>query len=149
MEIQVAEHGTVGQIMTKRVTSLSPQNSVLEAVNLFTECGFRHIPVVDAAGKLAGVLSDRDVLRAMIRNPHSDRTSIASIMVKEPVTAKPDMPLIDVIDVVIFHRIGCLPILDGAGKLCGIVTTTDLLGAFHDLLHRTQPARQRKPSGAA
>jgi CBS domain-containing membrane protein len=148
MEIRV-EQSTVSDVMTRKVTSLSPQNSVLEAVNLFTECGFRHLPVVDAAGKLAGVLSDRDVLRAMVRTPHSDRTSIASIMVREPVTALPDMPLTDVIDVVIFHRIGCLPILDAAGKLCGIVTTTDLLGAFHDLLHRMQPARQRKSPGAA
>ena len=148
MEIRV-EHSTVGHIMTQRVTSLSPENSVMEAVNLFTECGFRHIPVIDAAGKLAGVLSDRDVLRAMVRTPHSDRTTIASIMVREPVTATPDMPLTDVIDVVIFHRIGCLPILDGAGTVCGIVTTTDLLGAFHDLLHRIQPIHQRKSSGAA
>ena len=135
--------------MTQKVTALSPQNSVLEAVNVFTECGFRHLPVVDAAGKFVGVLSDRDVLRAMIRKSQSDRTSIESIMVREPVTARPDMPLADAIDVVIFHRIGCLPILDAAGKLCGIVTTTDLLGAFHDLLHRMQPVRQRKPPGAA
>ena len=148
MEIRV-ERSTVGQIMTQKMTSLSPQNSVMEAVNLFSECGFRHLPVVDAAGKFVGVLSDRDVLRAMIRTPHSDRTSIESIMVREPVTARAEMPLTDVIDVVIFHRIGCLPILDAAGKLCGIVTTTDLLGAFHDLLHRMQPVRQRKPPGAA
>ena len=135
--------------MTQKVTALSPQNSVLEAVNLFTECGFRHLPVVDATGKFVGVLSDRDVLRAMIRKSQSDRTSIESIMVREPVTGRPDMPLADAIDVVIFHRIGCLPILDAAGKLCGIVTTTDLLGAFHDLLHRMEPVRHRKPSGAA
>ena len=148
MEIRV-EHSTVEQIMTAKVTSLAPQNSVLEAMNLFAECGFRHLPVVDAAGKLAGVISDRDVLRAMVRTPHSDRTSIASIMVREPVTATPDMPLADVIDVVTFHRIGCLPVLNAAGKLCGIVTTTDLLGAFHDLLHRMEPAPKRRPSGAA
>jgi CBS domain-containing protein len=148
MEIRV-EHSTVKQIMTQRVTSLPPQSSVLEAVNLFTECGFRHLPVVDATGKLAGVISDRDVLRAMVRTPHSDRMSIASVMVREPVTATPDMPLADVIDVVIFHKIGCLPILDASGKLCGIVTTTDLLGAFHDLLHRMEPTARRRPSGAA
>jgi CBS domain-containing protein len=142
MEIGV-EHSTVGQIMTQRVTSLSPENSVLEAVNLFTECGFRHLPVVDASGKLAGVVSDRDVLRAMVRTPHSDRTPISSVMARDPVTATADMPLADVIDVVVFHRIGCMPILDTAGKLCGIVTTTDLLGAFHDLLHRIQPRHHR------
>ena len=148
MEIRV-EQSRVDQIMTRKVTSLSPESSVLEAVNLFTECGFRHLPVLDAAGKLAGVVSDRDVLRAMVRNPHSDRTSIASVMVREPVTAAPDMPLADVIDVVIFHRIGCLPILDAAGKLCGIVTTTDLLGAFHDLLHRIRPTPRRQTPRAS
>jgi CBS-domain-containing membrane protein len=51
------------------------------------------------------------------------------------------MPIADAIDVVVFKRINCLPVLDGAGKVCGLVTTTDLLGTFHNLLYRARGRR--------
>jgi CBS domain-containing protein len=131
---------TVGEIMTAQVTTLAPESSLLDAVNLFAECGFRHILVLDANGALAGVLSDRDALRFMARTRDAKGTVVASIMTREPATATRDMAVVDAIDVVVFHRINCLPVVDEAGKVCGILTTTDLLGAFHNLLERLAPA---------
>jgi len=125
---------TVADVMTQEVTSLAPDRSVLEAVNLFGECGFRHLLIVDAGGSLAGVLSDRDALRSMARTHDPERTPVSSVMARDLVVATPEMPLASAIDLLVFHRINCLPVVDQANRACGIVTTTDVLRAFRNLL---------------
>jgi acetoin utilization protein AcuB len=127
--------------MTPAVTTLTAEASVVDAVNLFGECAFRHIPVVDDDGQLCGIISDRDALRSMARKEPPLSTQVSAIMSRDLVTATPDTPLEDAIDLVVFHRINCLPVVD-AGRLCGIVTTTDLLAAFHQLLHSSRPRRR-------
>ena len=131
----------VGDVMTPEVTTVTAEASVLDAVNLFGECAFRHILVVDGAGALCGIVSDRDALRSMARKEAPASTQVSTIMSRDLVIATADMPLEDAIDLVVFHRINCLPVID-AGRLCGIVTTTDLLAAFHQLLHSAKRRRR-------
>jgi CBS domain-containing protein len=57
-------------------------------------------------------------------------------MTREVATATPHMGLKTAIDIVVFKKINCLPVLDGGGEVCGIITTTDLLGGFHEMLSR-------------
>ena len=129
---------TVADVMTPEVTTLALDRTILDAVQLFGESGFRHVLVVDGAGRLEGVVSDRDALRALARGHDAGATKVASIMAREPVVTGSDTPLADAIDLVVFHRIHCLPVVDAAGTLRGIVTTTDLLGAFRTLLGHTR-----------
>jgi len=63
---------TVGDVMTTQVKSVSPDASVEEAMALFDECMFRHLVVVDADGRLAGVICDRDVLRQAVKGSDPD-----------------------------------------------------------------------------
>jgi acetoin utilization protein AcuB len=128
--------GTVADVMTAGVTSLAPDRSVLDAVSVFGECGFRHLLIVDGDGNLAGVLSDRDALRSMARTHDPERTRVATVMARDLIVATPDMPLADAIELLVVHRINCLPVVDPSGKACGIVTTTDLLKAFRAVLDR-------------
>lgn len=127
---------TVADVMTSEVTTLAPDCTVRDAVQLFGDSGFRHVLVVDGAGRLEGVVSDRDALRALARGHDAGATRVASIMAREPVVTTPDTTLADAIDLVVFHGIHCLPVVGATGVLCGIVTTTDLLGAFRTLLGR-------------
>ena len=129
---------TVGQVMTTKVTTLSPEAPVLDAVQLFGQCGFRHVLVVDAEQRLVGVLSDRDALRSMARGNAADVTTVSTIMTRDSITATPDMPLMHAIDLLTFHRIHCLPIIAKDGRVGGVVTTSDLLGAFHEFLDRVR-----------
>lgn len=130
---------TVSEIMTVDVTSLSPDSSIESAVAAFAERDFRHLLVLDAAGHVAGVLSDRDVLRFMAHGLDPAKRTVRTIMSREAIVARPDMAVVDVIDVVVFHRINCLPVVDESGAVRGIVTTTDLLRAFHELLDERRP----------
>ncbi len=127
---------SIEDVMTRTVTTLSATDSVFDAVQLFGECGFRHVLVVDGDERLMGVVSDRDALRSMARGRAADQTRVADIMARDGVVARPNMSLMDAIDVMAFYRIHCLPVVDADGRACGIVTTTDLLGTFHEFLDR-------------
>jgi len=127
---------TVGDVMSTNVKSLSPDASVEEDMALFDECQFRHVVVIDADGRLAGVVSDRDVLRQAARGEKHRTTKIKDLMKREVATATPHMGLKTAIDLVVFKKTSCLPVLDGGGEVCGIITATDLLGGFHAMLSR-------------
>jgi CBS domain-containing protein len=128
--------GTVADVMTAKVTSLAPDRSVLDAVSLFSECGFRHLLIVDGDGNLAGVLSDRDALRSMARTHDPERTRVSSVMAHDLIVATPNMPLANAIELLVANRINCLPVVDTSGRVCGILTTTDLLKAFRGALEQ-------------
>jgi CBS domain-containing protein len=127
---------TVGDVMTTKVTSLSPDATVDEAMAVFEQWLFRHLVVVGADRRLVGVVSDRDVLRQAAKGPAHRSVRVKELMTREVATATPHMGLKTAIDIVVFKKINCLPVLDGGGEVCGIITTTDLLAGFHEMLSR-------------
>jgi acetoin utilization protein AcuB len=120
----------VAEVMTREVVSLSPHHSFFEALSLLARHRFRHLLVVDADQHLAGVISDRDLLRLMTRKPTLESTTVADFMKREAVTVRPETPLSVATAEMLAHRINCLPVLDEAKRVCGILTSTDLLRAF-------------------
>jgi CBS domain-containing protein len=95
---------------------------------------FRHCVVVDQAGVVVGVISDRDILRALARNPNARSKSLDQIMTKNPITVKRNTAIIDAVAKMVAKRINCLPVIDDDGRVCGIVTSTDLLKSYQQLL---------------
>jgi acetoin utilization protein AcuB len=128
----------VADIMTGKVVSLSPHHSFNDAVNLMNDRSFRHCVVIDGRGKLAGVISDRDILRALARNPNSRTKSLDQIMTPNPITVKRHTPIVDAVAKIIAKRINCLPVVTDDGSVCGIVTSTDLLKSYQQLLSMVQ-----------
>jgi CBS domain-containing protein len=137
---------SVGDIMTHRVTTIAPEAPVADAITLFEEFSFRHLVVIDKERRLAGVLSDRDSLRHLARGESSQRATVATIMKGNPVSVTPETPVKDAIDLLSFHRINCLPVVDATGCVCGIVTTTDLLGTLYEILEHLTPRPARAAS---
>jgi CBS domain-containing protein len=64
--------------------------------------------------------------------------TIGSVMTHGGITVTPATTITDAIDLVVFHRINCLPVAED-GALRGLVTTTDLLQSLHQLLHELRP----------
>jgi len=128
---------TVAEIMTAGVRTLRPERPIADAVAVFNEFGFRHMPVVDEAGSLVGVISDRDALRAMAKGAGTG-ADVGSVMTRGGITVTSATTITDAIELVVFHRINCLPVTD-AGELRGLVTTTDLLQAMHQILNELRP----------
>jgi CBS domain-containing protein len=124
----------VADVMTGKVVTLSPHHTFSEAANLMNDRYFRHCVVVDNYRKIVGVISDRDILRALARNPNSRSKSLDQIMTRNPITVKRNTPIIDAVSKLLAKRINCLPVIEEDGTVCGIVTSTDLLKSYQQLL---------------
>lgn len=128
----------VADVMTGKVVTLSPHHGFTEVTNLMNDRSFRHCVVVDNQGRVVGVISDRDILRALARNPNSRTKSLEQIMTRNPITVKRNTPIIDAVSKILSKRINCLPVVEDDGSVCGIVTSTDLLKSYLKLLELVQ-----------
>jgi CBS domain-containing protein len=142
------------QIMTKPVTTIEPDATIVEAANVMLRQHISGLPVVDAAGTLVGIVSQGDFLRrseigtgrrrgrwlkfllgsgrSATEFVHEHGRKISEIMSPAPVTVMEDTPLADVADLMEKRNVKRLPVVRG-GKLVGIVTRTNLLQAVADL----------------
>lgn len=119
----------VGRWMTKSPVVTEPDEK-LESVRQKMDRGkFRRLPVVEN-GKLVGILSDRDLRQ---HAGSLERVKVSGVMTSEVVTV-PSRTLLDrAAHLMVKHKVGGLPVVD-EGKLVGIITATDLLRAFAEVL---------------
>ena len=102
----------------------------------------RHLPVLDD-GRLVGVVSQRDLLAAGLskaldfdgsqRRTFMRSVEVAEVMARNPITVRPDASLREAARLMVQHRIGCLPVVDEAGRPVGLVTETDLLRGVYEI----------------
>ncbi len=101
-----------------------------------------HLPVVDNGRRLVGILSDRDVRSAVgFDRTLPDRLTVAETMTVDPVTIQADDTIEQAIEILTTNRFGALPVMR-AGQLAGIITTKDVLRAFHEVLGLTEDGRR-------
>lgn len=130
----MAASNFIWQEMSGSVTSVAPQALVQEAVRAMRERGFHHLPVMDGT-QLVGILSDRDLPK------NGDALVVADIMTRNVRTCDQNDKIGDITDIMIEHRINCLPVLDSNKRIVGIITSTDLL----KYLRRTHKQRHVEP----
>jgi acetoin utilization protein AcuB len=138
----IAPPTRVSEVMTRDVVTLQPQDSFGAAITLIARLRFRHILVVDGYSHLAGVVSDRDLLRCMTREPHADTVPMSEVMRTNLVTVRPDTLLSTAVAEMLTRRINCLPVIDEEQRVCGILTSTDLLRAFQQVQQQIEQAKQ-------
>ena len=125
---------SVSQIMTRDVLSVYPGQCFAEAVGLMANRPFRHVLVIHPNGRLAGVISDRDLLRVMGATTDWKEKKVSDVMTRDVATVTPETPLSVAVREMLARRVNCLPVLyDENRQVCGIVTSTDLLNAFEKL----------------
>ena len=122
----------VKEVMTRDVVALRPQQPFAQALAFLAQHRFRHLLVIDADARLAGVISDRDLLRCMSRESDLERLTVADIMWSAVVTVQPDTLLSEAAAQMLSRRINCLPVVEH-DRVCGILTSTDLLQAFQTI----------------
>ena len=126
----------VDAIMSRKPITVADDDKMGHAIRMLKDHGFKHLPVVDRAGKVVGVITDRDLKRASpsdatLLEVHEllyllDQVRIAQIMTRAPVTVPAATPVADAARLMVDKHVGCLPVLEN-GKLVGIVTSTDML----------------------
>jgi CBS domain-containing protein/Flp pilus assembly pilin Flp len=119
-------HMAARNIMSKAPLTRSPHDDVHELRKLMKDKDIRHLVVCSPNGALAGIISDRDVLgRSGAR--------AADIMTANPIMVSPDTSVGTVITMFLTRRINCVPVVDH-DRLCGIITTSDLLMSLQCVL---------------
>ena len=140
----------VSERMSKDLITASPDITIFEAKQLMTGKGIRHLPIIDAAGKLIGIVSDRDVRSAMpstlLKKADYDITlakimnyPVRDIMTEKPLTIYAYYTIQDTLLVMQSKKVGALPVIDQDGYLKGILSTRDLLRSFVNVLNIDEP----------
>ena len=142
------------QIMTRPAITILPDASITEAANLMLQRHISGLPVVDAAGKLVGIVSEGDFIRRseigtqrrrggflkLILGPgqaaadfvHERGCRISEIMTHDPVTVSEDTSLEAIVALMEKNKLKRLPVMRGE-KLVGIVSRSNLLQAVASL----------------
>lgn len=106
--------------------TISPDATVFEALKLLSEKRVGALPVVEA-GKLVGILSERDYARKVIlKGKSSLNTPVREIMTEEVITVEPEQSMQACMELMTNMRVRHLPVLDNA-KLLGIISIGDVL----------------------
>ncbi|MCZ6597528.1 MAG: CBS domain-containing protein [Planctomycetota bacterium] len=126
---------TVGQIMTREVFTVHPDDLVDFAASLMDWEHVRHVPVEDERGRLVGILTHRQLLRMIGRGLGGKTRTVAvgEIMQADPVTVTPDTGTLEAVQTMRGEKVGCLPVVED-GKLVGIVSEHDFIDVAADLL---------------
>lgn len=124
----------VADVMTRDPVRIGAADRVSRARAIMGDVQVRHLPVVDDAGLLVGILSDRDCLPA----PAAAR--VEAVMTPDPETVFPDTPAFEAAAIMIQRRFGSLPVIDPDRRVVGMITETDLLIQAYRALSRDAPA---------
>jgi len=138
----------VSDVMRRSLVTAAPSTTLSEALSLMTDRRVRHLPVMDA-GRLVGIVSDRDVKRVMASPATSlaanelnyllDKLTVEQFMTRAVITVTPTLPIEEAARIMLKERISALPVTEG-GRVVGIVTETDVVELFVRALGAGEPS---------
>ncbi len=143
---------TVEQVMTTPVITVNPETPIAEVARILVEHSISGLPVVDAEGRVLGVVSEGDVLVKEAGHPTPSRRALAwllgpgraarqqqdkvdaqtagELMTSPALTLEPFRTLRAAAEIMTSHKVNRLPVVGEDGRLLGIVTRADLVRAF-------------------
>jgi len=140
----------VSKSMTHKVITVRPETSVVKARDLLKQHHIRHLPVIEDGDILVGIITDRDIRSALPaafyaeNGAHPDGgefeiIKVGDAMTANPHTVSPEDTIEDVLLQIQTMRVGALPVVDGQGRLQGLISVRDLLRAFINVLGIEEP----------
>ncbi|MCG3210910.1 MAG: Inosine-5'-monophosphate dehydrogenase [Anaerolineae bacterium] len=143
------QHATVREVMLTTTPAVPGSASLAEIINLLVSHVQRRVVVVDAEQRVIGIITDGDlikratptersgILQSLSRRttPGSDayelsQRTAAEVMTQPVVTVTPDTPLIEALNLLLKHGVKRLPVIDGQGRLVGLVGRAGILQAL-------------------
>lgn len=136
---------TVGAYMTPAPETIGAEQTLARAHAIMRAHDIRHLPVL-RGGALVGIVSQRDLhLIETLKGVSPDEVTVDEAMTPDPVTVRASAPLGRVAAEMAKDRHGSVVVVDGEGRITGVFTTTDALGALAKLARPRKPSRARKP----
>jgi CBS domain-containing membrane protein len=135
---------TVEELMTREVVTLEADDALIQVDDLLKRHHIRHVPVVKGR-KLVGMVSHRDLIRALARQPVGQRAqpiSVRDVMTREVEIVGPRASAREAIEKLLDARFGALPVVDARGELVGIITESDFMRLARTLLQEREQPRE-------
>ena len=122
--------------MSKSPVTAKPATSIMKAAKLMKENRFHRLPVVDDAGHLVGIVSDRDIKeaspsKATTLDMHElyyllSEIKVSDIMTKKVIAVSPDDTVEKAAVLMLRHGVGGLPVIEASGEVVGVITDSDI-----------------------
>jgi acetoin utilization protein AcuB len=129
--------------MSYPVITVEQDIPIMEALNLMRTKNIRRMPVVDANGKLIGIISDKDLLNAGPSQATSlsvweinylvGKITVKKVMTKNVLTISEDTPIEEAARIMVDNKVGGMPVMNG-NKIVGIITESDLFKVLLELM---------------
>jgi acetoin utilization protein AcuB len=126
--------------MATEVATLRVDDELSLAEDIMHLGRIRHLPVMDG-DRLVGIISERDLFKAslasvidydyQIKRDYMKTVVIKEVMKSDPITIHPDATVKEAAQLMLQHKIGCLPVVEG-DRMVGLITETDILRHFVD-----------------
>jgi acetoin utilization protein AcuB len=143
-QVEIDSTTPISTIMSTKVVTISPDDSLQVVRRLFDKYRFHHL-IVTEGGKALGVISHRDLLKNLSpfvgtlseksRDTWTLDKRVHQVMSRSIVWAEEHSPITEAALLMAANHISSLPILDKKGRPVGIVTTVDVLRWIADILH--------------
>jgi len=122
---------TVAAVLRQKgasVISVLPETMVADAARIIAERRIGAVVVLDGQGRLVGILSERDVVRGLVRHgAHLFGMRVDALMTHDVVMASPETTVDEAVEIMDEGYFRHLPVRDEDGMLCGIVSVRDLV----------------------
>ncbi|MGW2512649.1 CBS domain-containing protein [Streptomyces scopuliridis] len=121
-------HRSVSDLMTPTAISVQRGTTFKEIARILDEFGVTAVPVVDESERPVGVVSEADLLRR--HDSGSDINTAADLMSHPAITAEPEWSVVRAARLMEKHRVKRLPVVNGEGRLIGVLSRSDLVQLF-------------------
>lgn len=129
----------ISQVMTTNVVTVSPDMTMLEALDVIKQHRISGAPVM-VDGELVGIISTEDLIRAL-RDGRID-LSVSAYMTKDLITVKAIDKVVEALKVFSKTKVGRLPVVDENNKLVGLLTKGDITNGLLNALQRDYQAEE-------
>lgn len=140
---------SIENLMTTELVTVEMDDSLERVKTLFDTHGFHHLLVVEE-GRLFGVVSDRDLLKAMSpkvgsramseRDEQTLKTRVHRVMTRQPITLPPHASVRDAMEIFVTERVSCIPVVDDGKHPVGIVSWRDILRVMLEKIREVETA---------
>jgi CBS domain-containing protein len=120
---------TIADVMRREFIVVAPEDTLGEVAQRMVEEGKGGAVLAKDFGRLVGILTERDLLKAMAGRVHTSEARVREWMTEEPVTAPPGMALEEAQRIMLERNFRHLPVVDGE-RLVGIVSLRRIAGAM-------------------
>jgi len=141
---------TVSRILStkgREVVTIQPHRTLSEAARVLGERKIGAVVVTGADGQVLGILSERDIVRALVRGADALQDAVSAHMTAEVITCAPDMLIVDVMEEMTTGRFRHMPVVE-RGRLSGIISIGDVVKhRLNEMQHETEALRDYITAG--